>query len=777
MGEVYLARDLRLDRTIALKILPHELAGDSSRLQRFNREAKAAASLNHPNICTIYEVGSGDGRSFISMEYVDGISLRDRIARSALEISEVIDFAIQMTDALEEARKKNIVHRDIKSTNILITEKNQIKLLDFGLARYVITDPQQSSEASTESHLTESGVVLGTVAYMSPEQALGKSVDHRSDLFSFGVVLYEMLTGQLPFKGKSTTELLDALLHHDPPSVARYNDKAPDPFIRLVNKLLEKDQDERYQTAQDVWIDLRRIKKEVTGLSGSQPVVARRTVPLRWVLAAAVVLVVFTGVTLWMSQREVNVQSKPIVKDKSIAVLPFKNMTGDPQWDYFGTGLADAINGGLASSPELIVRPISAVLAQENPDPLQVARALAVDHVVDGLFQKSGDLIRVSVHLLNATTGALLWTDEIRCNTEEVFSLQQKIAMPLASALRVKVAGHQGLQATEMTTRSSEAYFYYLKARQNHISSMRTWSSEKMKEAELLLKHALELDPDYAAAHAQLSVCLLVLVDSGIYTDPKYVQEGLKHAHRAAQLAPDLAEAHMAVALAYSYMGQEYLEEQYESLKRALRLEPNNQEIFLKISGFCVGLGLKEELFKHLTEMERLNPKEFWPTRTRGFWNLFHSNYPAAIREFEKYREREPDDATVLTYLALAYAGNGEKEKASKTPTEMVPLVKALLFAMLNERNAAIALLDKEAEEVANLDPVFAYYLASTYSLLAEKDKAIRRIDRAIELGWLDYSIYEKDPNLNNLRSDPRFIEILSRLKTEWEANQKKYRF
>jgi serine/threonine protein kinase len=345
MGEVYLAEDLRLHRDVALKVLPEHLSQDQSYLSRFKREAQSAASLHHSNICVIYDIGEADGRNYMAMEYIEGVSLREYIAEHTLKVEEALEIAIQIALALEEARKKNIVHRDIKPANIMMTPSKQVKILDFGLSKQLHDANQELSNAATESRITDEGVTVGTVAYMSPEQALGKEIDLRSDIFSFGIVLYEMLTGRLPFIGNSTVQLLNAIVNQDPPSIARYNENVSDALLRVVNKMLRKDPEERYQSVHDVWTDLRQIKSESTVKNIAISPIHKKS---NWLAVAVLAILIVTVLIFWPSIRHPTNSSASPNNIKSLVALPCK-VYGASEMNYLTDAVASTLSTHLAS--------------------------------------------------------------------------------------------------------------------------------------------------------------------------------------------------------------------------------------------------------------------------------------------------------------------------------------------------------------------------------------------------------------------------------------------
>ena len=568
MGEVYLARDVRLDRLVALKILPADVAGDPDRMRRFEREARAASGLNHPNIITIYDIDQSGPTSFIATEFIEGSTLRERMREQPVSTAEALSVVVQIAGALAAAHAGQIVHRDIKPENVIVRSDGIVKVLDFGLAKPTgDRSPDVDGEAPTRARLeTDTGLVMGTATYMSPEQARGQQVDARTDIFSLGIVMYELLTGHLPFEAPSIYETMAAILSdREAPPLARYSPGMPAELERIVGKTLRKGRDERYQTIKDLLIDVHALQQRLA-FERAQPTPSTRDdeparpagqgsrrVPL-WALGVGCgVLLLIGGAagSLWWKRSQA--ASEPEIR--SLAVLPLKSL--DAGENYLGLGIADAAIRRVSQTGRLIVRPTSAVrrYLNEETDALSAAKQLGVDSVLEGSMQRVGDRLRVSLNLLRCHDGASLWSDSFDIQMADIFTVQDTVARQVASRLRLQLDASQQAQLTKRYTSNPVAYEFYLKGAYTFDQRMRN-AAPALDKAIGFYTQAIEADPNFALAHAQLGYAYAVM---GVFLHPAesaWIERANVEINLADRIDPQLAETHLArFQILYSQFG------------------------------------------------------------------------------------------------------------------------------------------------------------------------------------------------------------------------------
>jgi len=785
-GTVYKATDLKLGRTVVVKVLPAELTVKETNLKRFEREARLASALDHPNICTIFDMDEAGGLHFIAMQYVEGKNVRQLVNGRPLELESALRIGIQVADALATAHARGIIHRDIKSGNVMVTDSGQVKILDFGLAK-LLDETEARTSGIDRTELTEVGVPYGTATYAAPEQARGDKVDARADIFSTGVLLYEMLTGTWPFRGKSTVDVRHAVIHDQPKTLVEMRPGAtPVRLQQILDKALSKDPRDRYAKIDDLRDELRKVLHDVASgakfeeatapkhLGGSTPVGRA----MRWLRKLSGARGdVPTSSPQFTSRPLTDAQERSLSttiadrEKKSLAVLPFKNLNNDPASTFYEFALADAVITELARIRSLVVRPSSVMSKYQGQaaDPSDVGRELNVDAVLSAGFIHVGERFRVNAQLLEVKSGEIIWSDRVDASADDIIAVQDEITRRIVDGLRLELSPDEQAGLAQPATVNAEAYEEYLRGRDRFARFIfRTVAAEDCEAAIRHFTRAIELDAEFGLAYDGLGAGYVNRVFKGLGGAEDF-EKAESAFNRALAIDPNIIEARMLMVFVLLWRGQK--QKAREEVAR-MRREATNEAVVHFVKATLHRLdGEYDRALRSYDRLVHLDPAAFVVVSyNRALIFLYQGRNEDAMRELDRAASVEPNNPLLRSIRALTMFYRGEIDAAADLLREVlaqnpnlhgVRPCLALCLSKQGQREAALAELNEDVKRTASVDADIAYAVASAYALADERDEAFEWLQRSVALGNQNKPWFERDPNWARMREDARFGELM----------------
>ncbi|HZN09056.1 MAG TPA: protein kinase [Pyrinomonadaceae bacterium] len=794
-GTVYKAVDSKLGRTVVIKVLPAELTAKEANLKRFEREARLASALDHPNICTIFDLNEIDGVHFIVMQYIEGRNVRQLVNGRPLSLESALSIALQTADALAAAHSRGIIHRDIKAGNVMVTPTGQVKVLDFGLAKLLDEEAARTSGIH-HTEITEVGIPYGTATYAAPEQARGDRVDARADIFSTGVLLYEMLAGTWPFRGNTAVEVRHAVLNDEPQPLSKFRPgRIPEQLQTILDKALAKDPRHRYQKIYYLANDLRAVIRELgpdalPGIDeGAAPVAPKHMTPrspvtraLRWLTGS------LTGESTSSvskpSGRVGEAHESPMTslsdhERKSVAILPFKNIGNDREIDFYQFSLADAVITELARLRSVVVRPSSVIVKYQNRevDPAEAGRDLAVDAILTASFLRAGEKLRVTAQLLDVRTSEILWSERIDADARDVMGVQDIIVQHIVEGLRLELTADEKVELAKPSTADAAAREEYMRGRDCLAKFIyHTIQREDLDSSIEHFRRAIEIDPNFALAYSGLGSSYVnrVLKGLGQAGDHDKAKNAFK---KALALDPKLLEARMQMVFIYMTGGQKQkARREIEILRHEFPNDPGVQFVRAVVARLD---GDYEKALRSYDRMVKLNPGERVPAsynRARIF--MYQGEYDQALQELDAGAALEPEHPMIKVIRARVLFYRNEVDESAKILHEVllkhpqmdgIRPILAICLSAQGQHTKANEQLTQKVRLVAEADYDISYWLASAYLLQGRQVEALRWLETAIRLGNENYRWFEADPNWADMHEDPRFIELMNGIKSQRE--------